>query len=190
MACGGRGSCTWPSTATNLGHVRCDRYHATADLALLDAAEATYQAALEETPPGSPQRTARLCHPTTVGVERWRGGGRPTDLDRAVDLLEQALAGADGTPSWMTAVVDLAVTVAERYDHAGDWRDLDRGHPRRAAGPAGAATHVALLGRRHEATGDADDLRRLAELQPGGGVDMSDERPRAGCPADAARPLR
>ena len=167
--------------ATNLGHVRCDRYHATADPALLDAAEAAYRAALKETPAGSPRRTARLCHLATIGVERWRAGGRPPDLARAVDLLEQALAGADDSPSRMTALVDLAVTLAERYDHAGDRRDLDRAVTlAEQAGPAGVATLAALLSRRHEATGDPDDLRRLTELQPGGGIDMSDERPHTG----------
>ncbi len=170
--------------ATNLGHVESDRFLASADPAHLDLAERAYRIALEHTTPRSPRLPARRAQLAAVGVERWRFGGGPAVLDRAVALLEQAVAESGRAPAPAVAVHNLGTALGERFELRGDLRDLDRAISLLADPPGSDAGNLAaLLGRRYEATGDADDLARLDLLRAtsGSGVParFEDERQRA-----------
>lgn len=172
--------------ATTLGHVESDRFQATADPRLLDAAEAAYSTALELTNVSSPRRVARLCHVTTIGIERWRVGGDAAELARAIAILEEAVAGADRSRSRVTALTDLAIALGELFEHTGDIQHLDRaiellGEADDAEPKADRGNRVALLCRRYEVIGDPGDLLAIRGMWAsfGGLLVVQDDRQRA-----------
>ena len=101
----------------------------------LRLAVAAYEQAVALTAAGSPDRPVRLANLGTGLAERYTGGGDPGDLDRAVDLMAQAVAAAspETSPDLADWLENLGLVLRDRYLRDGDLADLDLAVARLAA---------------------------------------------------------
>ncbi len=75
----------------------------------------------------SPDRPVRLANLGTGLAERYTRRGDPDDLDRAVDLMAQAVAAAspETSPDLADWLENLGLVLRDRYLRDGDLADLD-----------------------------------------------------------------
>ncbi|MDQ7030286.1 MAG: hypothetical protein Q9O62_11165 [Ardenticatenia bacterium] len=105
------------------------RYLQTGDVAALDEAVAAWERILNH--PAFPQAEERfrLTAMNDAGgayLRRYWARGQLPDLDRALDLWQQALAVArEGSPDWASMQANLGVALSTRFEALGQVADLD-----------------------------------------------------------------
>jgi tetratricopeptide (TPR) repeat protein len=149
-------------------------YPETNDAALLDRAVEALEPALAYADDASPQRRTALANLPLALQERYQRGGRPADLERAIELLE---AGISESPDDPTFLERLGGSLMLRHRRTGSHDDLARGielieqalerlggDPSPSRGFALAGLAVALLDRWNLSSEVADLDRALAAL--------------------------
>ncbi|WP_406180127.1 tetratricopeptide repeat protein [Streptomyces sp. NBC_01006] len=104
---------------------------------------------VEAVPVGHPHRAVHLTAFGNVLRIKWRRGGPPADLDRAIDRFREALSAVSERPGRAMYLYNLGDALHARFDRAGAMEDLE--------------SAVALLGEAARATLD-DGLYRALVL--------------------------
>ena len=115
--------------------------------AISDRAIELLEPALAATAAGSPGRPRLLDNLGNALTERYQARGMAGDLDRAIELLETALAAAPTNPDRPAMLNNLGGAPTQRYEAGGAVGDLDRGiEVLEAALAAGSPEGPGLLG--------------------------------------------
>ncbi|MCC0100002.1 tetratricopeptide repeat protein [Streptomyces flavotricini] len=102
---------------------------------------------VEAVPAGHPHRAIHLTALGNVLRMKWRRGGRPADLDSAIDRFREALSAVAEEPGRAMYLYNLGDALNARFDRAGAQEDLEAA--------------IALLGEALRATPDEGLYRAL-----------------------------
>lgn len=123
MALWRRRKATPPSTWTEIGATWLDRYYQEGSPSALDQAITCFELAVDASSSRDPEHHTRLSNLGAAYNMRFRIGGQEADLDRAIDLLDQATSDSGSLPvTWS----NLGMAYQVRFKHQGLIPDLDR----------------------------------------------------------------